>query len=235
MSQRPKKQREPSETSLRSFEFDPSALDLKWSRNLITVLDGYRIHRCYDVTFIEKGVQKGAVPRAFIRQWPTIRSVLYKFAAVGPDVPHVQEYMARRQKVQFVALVLLTFALPIVVLPWVFRIQGWDWFTTPFLLAAVAGLLISLLSTGWYNRKVSWLVFYHIENNPNLFAEEREHLKKWAQLLIWHASRLIRKDEVKVEKQLVKFWNDDYDGIIVLKEPKGFRKHYVVQLKADRD
>ncbi|RDE17241.1 MAG: hypothetical protein C4K49_03490 [Candidatus Thorarchaeota archaeon] len=234
MSKRPRKEKVSSETDLESFELDPSELNLKWSRNLITVFDAYRIHRCYDLTFIERAVGKGDVPRTFIRQWPTVRLVLHKFASVGPDLPGVQMYMVRRQRIQFTFLVLLTFALPLVIIPWVFRIPNLEWFTTPFLLVTVAALLVSVFAQGWYNRKVSWVIFYYIENNPDLLAKEREYLKKWVQLLIWHTSRLIRKSELKPEKQLVKFYNDDYDGIIVLKEPKGLRKHYEIKLDTGR-
>ncbi len=87
MSQAPKSRKEPPAPDLESFEFDPAGLDMKWSKNLISVFDGYRIHRCYDLAFIEKAIGRGDVPKSFIKQWGTIRPLLHKLAAVGPKVP----------------------------------------------------------------------------------------------------------------------------------------------------
>jgi hypothetical protein len=235
MSQSSKGQKESTIVNLDSFEFDPTMLDLKWSKNLISVLDSYRIHRCYDLTFIEKAVGRGDLPKGFTRQWTTIRSVLHKYAAVGPDVPGVQGWMKQRQSVQFISLILLTIAFPLLMFAWIFRWESISWFTTPFAAVTIVLMLVAFLTSGYYNRKVAWAVFHHIEDNAGMFGNENKHLKKWVQALIWHLSRLMRKDQLKPRKNLVKFWNDDYDGIIVMKEPHGFRKSYVVKIGSEKD
>ncbi|MHA2015827.1 MAG: hypothetical protein ACTSUH_08800, partial [Candidatus Thorarchaeota archaeon] len=58
-----KKPQLPEEQDLDTFEFRPTGLNLKWTKDLITVFDGYRIHRCYDLTFIERAIGEGQMPR----------------------------------------------------------------------------------------------------------------------------------------------------------------------------
>ena len=84
-------------TSLEDFKFDPNGLDLKFARNLITVLDGYRIQRTYDLAFVDKAINKGELPANFIKQWGTIRAVLHKLAAIGPKVPGVEDDLKKKQ------------------------------------------------------------------------------------------------------------------------------------------
>ncbi|RDE16825.1 MAG: hypothetical protein C4K47_00770 [Candidatus Thorarchaeota archaeon] len=232
MTQNSKGKKEPSANYLDSFEFDPTGLDIKWCKNLISTLDGYRIHRCYDLTYIEKAVGRGDVTKTFIKQWGTIRSVLHKFAALGPDVPGVQQSMMRRQSVQLLSLILLTIALPLIVIVWILRVEYLSWFTNPFTTVTLVLFMITFITSAFYNRKIAWLIYHYVEDNAAMFGYERKHIKKWVQTLIYFSSRLLRKDNLKPEKNLVKFWNDDYDGIVVMKGPSKFRKHYVVKLKA---
>ena len=100
MSQRPHRKKETT-ISLDDFEFNPSELDLKFSKNLISVLDGYRIHRTYDLGFIDKKINEGELPRSFIKQWGVIRKVLHKLAAIGPKVPGVERWLNIKQTISF--------------------------------------------------------------------------------------------------------------------------------------
>lgn len=233
MSQTSKGKKEPVITNLDNFEFDPAGLDIRWSKNIISVLDGYRIHRCYDITFIEKAIGRGDLPKSFTKQWGTIRPVLHKFAAVGPNVPLVESYMKRRQSIQLLSLVMMTVALPLVAFAWIFRVQDLTWLTTPFTFLTLGILMVAFLASGWYNRKVAWAIYHHIEENGAKFENDRRHLKKWVQTTVFYTSRLLRKEEkMKPKKRQVKFWNNDYEGVKLVKEPNWFRKNYVLELNA---
>ncbi len=230
MSQHSKRERDTS-TSLENFEFDPSEIDLKYSKNLMTVMDGYRIQRTYDLGFIDKAINKGTLPKIFIRQWGTIRSVLHKLAAIGPKVPGVESWLNKKQYLAFISMATLTIVAPLLLLTWVFQ---WDVlvpYALPLAVIAVGLMLANWLASSWYNRKVAWAIHYYIEDNQNLVARERAMLKKWVQILIHHTARVMRKGGYDPAKNLVKFFNDDYVGIEVLKEPAGLRKNYVVKIK----
>jgi hypothetical protein len=231
MSQSSKGRKEIPGTDLENFEFDPTGLNTKWSKNLISVFDGYRIHRCYDLTFIEKAISRGELPKNFIKQWGTIRLLLHKFAAVGPNVPGVQKLMTHRQIVNLLSTVLLTIAFPLVILVWVFHIEFLSSFTTPFTVVTLLLFLAAFISSAAYNRRVAWVIYHYIEENGAMFDTERGYLKKWVQTLISYLARIIRREQTDPKKNLVKFWNDDYVGITVLKGPNKFRKHYVMELK----
>ncbi len=217
--------------SLDDFNFNPSELDLKFSRNLITVFDGYRINRTYELAFIDKKINKGELPQSFIRQWGVIRKVLHKLAAIGPKIPGIEGWLNRKQYFSFASMALLTIVAPVLLLTWVFQWAFLQDFIIPLAVLAIAMVLINFLASAWYNRKIAWEIHYYIEANPNLVENERKHLRKWVQELIYHVARLMRKSGEDPDKNLTKFFNDDYEGILILKEPAGLRKHYVVKIK----
>ncbi len=217
-------------TSIDEFKFDPNGLNMKFSKNLITVFDGYRINRTYDLTFVDKAINKGDVTETFIKQWGTIRSVLHRLAAIGPKVEGVEENLNKKQYMAFLSIAFITIAVPILLLTWVFQIDILTPFAIPLALIAVALVMINFLVGAIYNRRVAWAIYNYLEANPSLTARENALLKTWVQILIHYVARTMRKSGEDPEKNLVKFFNDDYTGIEVQKVPSGFRKHYVVKI-----
>jgi len=194
-------------------------------------MDGYRINRTYDLGFVDKAMNKGDLPQSFTKQWGTIRTVLHKLAAIGPKVPGVETALNRKQYMSFLSMATLTIVVPVLLIAWVFQVAILTPWAIPLALLAVALMMINFLVGGWYNRKVAWLIHYHLEENPSLTRKENVVLKKWVQILIQYVARTMRKDGIDPEKNLIKFFNVDYSGIDVLKEPSGFRKHYVVRIR----
>ncbi|OLS31769.1 MAG: hypothetical protein ThorAB25_00710 [Candidatus Thorarchaeota archaeon AB_25] len=217
-------------TSLEGFKFDPSGLDLKFSKNLTTVFDGYRINRTYDLTFVDKAMNKGDLPQSFIKQWGTVRAVLHKLAAIGPKVPEVEPALNKKQYMSFLSIAFITIAVPILLITWVFQVAFLTPFAIPLALGAVALVMINFLVGAWFNRKVAWLIHDYLEANPDLTTRENVVLQNWVQTLINYIARTMRKSGIDPEKNLVKFFNEDYTGIEVVKIPSGFRKHYVVKI-----
>jgi hypothetical protein len=230
MSQRSGRERD-APASQEDFQFDPSEIDLKYSKNLMTVLDGYRIQRTYDLEFIDKAINKGDLPKTFIRQWGAIRSVLHKLAAIGPKVPGVESWLNKKQYIAFISLATLTIVAPMLLLTWVFQWSFLVPFAIPLAILAIGLMLINWIASSWFNRKVAWAIHYYVEDHQNLVSRDRALLKKWVQILIHHTARLMRKNGFDPDKNLVKFFNIDYVGIEVLKEPAGLRKNYVVKIK----
>jgi len=231
MSHRTKRSKEKAQSSLDEFKFDPNGLDLKFSKNLISVLDGYRINRTYDLGFVDKAMNKGDLPQSFTKQWGTIRAVLHKLAAIGPKVPGVEASLNRKQYMSFLSLAIITLVVPVLMIAWVFQVAFLTPWAIPLALLAVAFMMINFLVGGWYNRKVAWLIHDYLKENPSLTRNENIILKKWVQILIHYVARTMRKSGVDPEKNLIKFFNDDYSGIEVMKVPSGFRKHYVVKIR----
>lgn len=230
MSRRSKRPKGISE-DIDEFKFDPNELDLKFSKSLLTVMDGYRINRTYDLGFIDKKMNKGELPQSFTKQWGTIRGVLHRLAAIGPKVPGVESSLNKKQYMSFLSMATLTIVVPILMVTWVFQVVFLSPFAIPLAFLAVALVMINFLVGGWYNRKVAWLIHDYIESNPSLTRNEGLILKKWCQSLIHYIARTMRKSGVDPNKNLIKFFNNDYTGIVVLKEPSGFRKHYVVMIQ----
>ena len=217
-------------TSLEDFKFDPNGLDLKFARNLITVLDGYRIQRTYDLAFVDKAINKGELPASFIKQWGTIRAVLHKLAAIGPKVPGVEDDLKKKQYMSFASLAFITIAVPILLIAWVFQVAFLTPIAIPLALLAVALMLINFLVGAIYNRRIAWAIHNYLEANPNLTAKENTVLKNWTQTLIHYVARTMRKSGEDPEKHITKFFNDDYTAIEVIQEPSTFRKHYSVKI-----
>ncbi len=229
MSQKPKKKKGLG-VPMDQFKFDPSEFDLKLTRSLISVIDGYRIYRCFDLSFIVKRQKKGELPRSFIKQWPTMRSILHKFAAVGPDVPGVENWLKQRQIIAFAALALLTISAPLLVFGWIFRINWIVAINIPLALVAIGSVFLSAITNAWYNRKVAWAIFEYTENTSSLLIKEHEMLFNWVQSLVYHAARTMRREDINPDKKLTKFFNSDYKGIEIVKEPGGLRKNYVMKI-----
>ena len=218
-------------TPLQDFKFDPTGLSLKFSRSLISVFDGYRINRTYDLRFVDKAMNKGDLPQSFTKQWGTIRGVLHRLAAIGPKVPGVESTLNKKQYMSFLSIAILTIVVPILMITWVFQVAFLTPYAIPLALIAVALVMINYLVSAWFNRKVAWAIFEYLESKPSLTKRENVILQKWVQILIHYIMRMMRKDGLDAEKNLVKFFNVDYTGIIVQKEPSTFRKHYVVHLR----
>ncbi|MFW9944662.1 MAG: hypothetical protein ACFFB7_06660 [Candidatus Sifarchaeia archaeon] len=231
MSHRSKRAKPAPKISLDEFKFNPSRLDLRFSKNLLTVLDGYRINRTYDLGFIDKKLKEGELPRVFVQQWGTIRSILHKLAAIGPKVPGVESALNRRQTISFIAMASLSVAVVILLVTYAFQLPFLTTYGIPIAVIAIVLMLTSWITSAWYYRKVAWAIHHYIEENQGLVSNERRHLKKWVQTLIQHIASLMRKSGEEPEKNLIKFFNHDYTGIEVLKAPGGFRKHYVVIIR----
>ncbi|MFW9786362.1 MAG: hypothetical protein ACFFE2_06820 [Candidatus Thorarchaeota archaeon] len=232
MSHRQKKKKESlRKGSVSDFKFDPSGLDLKWSKDLITIFDGYRIQRTYDLTFIEKAIGQGAFPERFINQWKTIRSVLHKFAAIGPEVPGVLSALSRRMAIQYITLILMTIMIPLAVLTYALNWTSIVWIVFPMTIIALFFVFSQVLTSAWYNRKIAWAIHDYLELDPSRLRDEKIALREWVQILIDYCSRLMRKQGEDTDDHPVKFFNVDYRGINVLKDPRFLRKHYVVLLK----
>ena len=225
--QRPKT---PDEQDLKSFEFTPSGLDLEWTKDMITVFDGYRIHRCFDLTFIEKAIGEGRLPRAFVEQWRFIRTVLHKFAAVGPKVPGLLHLYERRQLLRYIATFLMVAAVPSIVATYVF---SWVWlapFSLPLTGVAVVFFAIQWMAGHYINLKTAKMIDDYWENNKSLLRAEKTALRTWTQSLIEHAKYRLKKENQIPKKNPIKFYNDDYEGIVVTATPNWYRKHYVVEI-----
>ncbi|MHA2302635.1 MAG: hypothetical protein ACXACD_16945, partial [Candidatus Thorarchaeota archaeon] len=149
---RDKKAKRGPAISLNEFNFSPANLDLRFSKNLLTVLDGYRIHRTYDLGFIDKKIGDGDLPRTFIQQWGTMRKALTKLAAIGPGVPGVESCLNRRQLMSFAAMASLTIAAPILLFTYFFRLSWLAPIGLPLALIAVGMMLASWQTSAWYNR-----------------------------------------------------------------------------------
>lgn len=232
MSRKSKKWKRPDSETLEDLEFNPSGLDLKWSKNLTTTIDAYRIYRCHDLGSIERAIGQGEMPRSFVKQWRMIRSVLHRFAAVTPKISGIEKMMRRRQIIQFTALILLTLGAPAIVLTWALKLDHIAWFTYPFGFFSAGLFAVTALITAWYNREIAWTIYHYIEDNPDLLKSEKALLHEWAQKLIRYTARLIRKDTLDLDKNLLKLYNNDYDGVAFIKEPSRLRKHYVARYKA---
>ncbi len=152
-----------------------------------------------------------------------------KFAAVTPKIPNIEKMMMRRQILQFSALILVTIGVPAIVLTYVLRLDDIAWFTYPLGFFAGGMFAVTAIITAWYNRKIAWTIYHYIENNPDLLKREKALLHEWSQKLIRYTGRLVRKDGLDLDKNLLKLYSNDYDGVTFIKEPSRFRKHYVAR------
>ncbi len=223
---KPGSKKPPTKINLDTYEFDPSGLDLKWSKDIITVFDGYRIHRAFDLTFIENAVGEGRIGRSFVKQWKIVRTVLHRFAAISPQVPDVKKMYSRRQALRFLSLILITFAVPATVLTFFFALTDYIPYAIGFAVFAGFVMVVAWTAGHYYNLQIARAIDKYWEDNPSLLRREKLALKRWAQTTIHHTRRLMKKTDEDPDKNPIKFYNNDYESVRFANEPNWYRKHY---------
>ena len=73
------------------------------------------------------------------------------------------------------------------------------------------------------------LIFPVTTMPPEAFYQRKKMLFEWVQSLIYHAARIMRMEDIKPEKKLTKFYNNDFKGVEIMQEPGGLRKHYTMK------
>ena len=74
----------------------PKTVDLNLLREMIYLIDSYRINRYVDISKIDKAVERGFFTKRIEEKWKNAREILLKMASFPNTVPGVVKWIKMR-------------------------------------------------------------------------------------------------------------------------------------------
>ena len=199
---------------------------------VIYTLDAYRNNIFYEVSWIDRLVDEGRLGRSFGSMWKSVRKDLFKMARVTSRVPGITR-LARMQShtealwqiavpILFIMLFVGLFAPqnPIVgaISPYV-------------MIIAFSSLILGVLSRYVVGARIAKRIDEYIGANPEINVLRAKGLKDSIQVLFDELRQFAIRNDVDPENHLVGIELLDYNGIEIVKDPKPWRKYYLVKVE----
>ncbi|MFO7837810.1 MAG: hypothetical protein R6V83_14295 [Candidatus Thorarchaeota archaeon] len=200
-------------------------------RKAIYAIDGYRQHAFYELTHIDKMVENRTLGRKFAEIWKPLRRKMVKMARVTSSIPGlvrlatIQTYTEALWQIPVPILFIMLFVgLFFPDIPFVGAIAPYVMITT------FAAILIGVGARYIIGGMISKRINNFFEENPEVNKAREKEVRKAVQLLIEQLRQYISHKDENPEDHLVGVGLLDYNHIEVVKEPKPWRKHYLVKL-----
>ncbi|MGV9168438.1 MAG: hypothetical protein ACOC38_00665 [Promethearchaeia archaeon] len=213
-------------TDRRMDRLDPDDI-----RKAIYAIDGYRQHAFYELTHIDKMVENRTLGRKFGEIWKPLRRKMVKMARVTSSIPG----LLRLATIQTYTEALWQIPIPIL---FIMLFVGLLFPDIPFIgpiapyvmIITFAAVLIGVGARYIIGGMISKRIDNFFEQNPEVNKGREKEIRKAVQLLIEQLRRYIRYQNEDPEDHLVGVGLLDYNNIEVVKDPKPWRKHYLVKL-----
>ena len=209
--------------------------DIDLLKSVISLLDGYRIHRFADTKRVEKDIFDQKLGARFAKDWKEISRILEKMARFPLSLPRIRKLIKREIIVDLLRKYFTVAALILIFIFFSarFSLGGFEILYVYVLMFSVFALTTLLTLKQYYIRKIALAIKEHFEENPEKFSAIRLRLKKTTQKLIYGLCDLIRKSNRNPEDHSFTLDNIDYKGITVIKTPGRLRKYYIVIPRID--
>ncbi|MFW9801553.1 MAG: hypothetical protein ACFFFC_02830 [Candidatus Thorarchaeota archaeon] len=209
----------------------PGEVDTDDLRKAIYHIDAYRSHIFYNLSFVEKMVEQGTLGRTFGQNWKKLSRRLIRMARGPTSNPHTLR-LARYQSyteafwqiaipIVFVLLIVGLIAPNIPVISMI----------APYVMViAFSAMIIGLLGRSLIGARIAKSIDEYFENNPEAQQLRVEELQSVVQSLINELRRALHQMKEEPEDHLVGIGLLDYNHIEVVKEPRPWRKYYLVKI-----
>ena len=198
-------------------------------KGLISLIDGYLAYFFDDPDPFDYAIKRGALGKEFANEWREIYRTLYKIAYTLKRIPEIRKYVVAQGTLRSLSLPLsLTGGLLAI-----FSIFASEPFNP--LLMLIAGSLVATAGAGalilsWIaGKRVAETIDKYFKEHKEKYKFKRTYLKKVVQKLLYSLAYYLKKEGTDLENFKFKMFNSFYEGIIVLKKPKLFRKKYIVK------
>jgi hypothetical protein len=194
-------------------------------------LDAYRSHIFYDVGWVDKKAEEGALGRAFAQDWKALETRLLKMARVTTKIPgtrrlaKAQSFFEAAWQILVPVAFLLMFAG--IIAPGLTIIVQ----LAPYLIPlALGALIVGLLSRFFLGGMIARKIDAYFRENPEAQRLRAFELRETVQILIEEVRRYneITGDDPK--KNQIGLGLLDYEHIEVTKNPRPWRKYYIVKV-----
>ncbi|MFW9967782.1 MAG: hypothetical protein ACFFEA_11575 [Candidatus Thorarchaeota archaeon] len=214
-----------------SKDYRTGEIDTDDVRKAIYHIDAYRSHIFYNLSFVEKMVEQGTLGRTFGQNWKKLSRRLIKMARGPTSNPR----LIRLAKYQSYTEAFWQIAIPIV---FILLIVGLIAPNLPFIstiapyvmIIAFSAMIIGLLGRSLIGARIAKHIDEYFANNPEAQVLRVEELQSTVQGLINELRRALFTLKEEPEEHLVGIGLLDYDHIEVVKEPRPWRKYYLVKI-----
>ncbi|MFX0053610.1 MAG: hypothetical protein ACFFAX_06985 [Promethearchaeota archaeon] len=209
----------------------PGEVDTDDLRKAIYHIDAYRSHIFYNLSFVEKMVEQGTLGRIFGENWKKLSRRLIRMARGPTSNPHT----LRLARYQSYTEAFWQIAIPIVFILLIVGLIAPD---IPFIstiapyvmIVAFSAMIIGLLGRSLIGARIAKSIDEYFKNNPEAQQLRVEELKSVVQLLINELRRALHQLKEEPDEHLVGIGLLDYNHIEVVKEPRPWRKYYLVKV-----
>ncbi len=209
----------------------PGEIDPDDVRKAIYHIDAYRSHIFYNLSFVEKMVEAGTLGRPFGQKWKKLSRRLIKMArgpTSNPDTVRLAKYQSYTEAFWQIAIpivfILLIVGLIAPNLPVISTIAPY------VMIIAFSAMIIGLLGRNLLGARIAKHIEDYFQNNPEAQKLRVEELQSVVQGLINEVRRALHQMKEDPEEHLIGIGLLDYDFIEVVKEPRPWRKYYLVKI-----
>jgi hypothetical protein len=201
-------------------------------RKAIYLIDSYRAHLFYDISWIDKRVNEGKLGNRFKLQWKKLRKVMIKMASVSNEIAGVrklakiQNYLEALWQI-IIPLIVVTAFLSILAPQSFSLIKGIAVYLT---VIAFSSLILGLVGRFMIGGKIGRKIEEHFLRNPAAHEFKIYEVKDAVQLLIDELHKFLKESDQKPSKHRIGLNLMDYKNVKIVKKPKPWRKYYIAEI-----
>lgn len=203
-------------------------LDTTLLKNLITLIDGYRVNYLGDPKPFNKPIRAGKLGNEISAEWKKIQRSLMRIATTVKTIPKLGRLLAIQSMLRSMSIA-VSFSALLLPLTGTSPIFPENPFLLIFVLILIAAVMLVLSRLA--GRKVDRKIEAYFNEHKHKYKFVRQYLRQTTQRLIYTLSHHIKASRKDPLDHTMKLYGADYGGIRVLKKPGWFRKRYIVAVE----
>lgn len=200
-------------------------------RKAIYHIEAYRSHIFFNLSFVDKMVGRGSLGSRFGENWKKLRKRLIKMARAPTSNPRT----LRLAKYQSYTEAFWQIAVPVVFVLLIMGLIAPDnpiigAFAPYVMVIAFSAMIVGLLGRSLLGARIARNIEAYFEENPEAQELRGEELRDIIQGMINELRHILHQSQEDPKDHLIGLGVLDYEYIEVVKEPRPWRKYYLVQV-----
>lgn len=205
-------------------------VNLNLLRNLITLIDGYLANYLGDPEPFKRKIRAGALGPELAKEWKRIERSLMKIATTIRRIPAFKSLVKLHTFLKVLATMFMLSGSMLVI--------SVSFFTGEIYLYYLSMLFLtfSAISTIWYSileRRLAIKIKEYFDEHQTKYRFTRQYLRNVVQRLIFTLAYYMKANGKDPEKYPLSLYNENYNGIKIIKKPGFLRSKYKVIVKLD--
>ena len=201
-------------------------------RKAIYLIDSYRAHLFYDISWINKKVQEGKLGNRFKLRWKKLRKIMIKMASISNEIAGVRELAKIQNYLEaswqiIVPIIVVTLFLSILAPQRFTLIKG---ITVYLSVIAFSSVILGLVGRFIIGGKIGRKIEEHFLRNPGAHEFKIYEVRDAVQLLIDELRKFLMISKQNPKKYRIGLNFMDYKYVKMVKKPKPWRKYYIAEI-----